>query len=221
MKRRVWLAGSVAAASTAWLPRSVRAESPKPSAVEVARAVQAFYDKAATYQASFRQRVRRPAKRTPEDRAGRVVLAKPGKMSWRFDRGDRIVSNGSMLLVYVKDEKTLYEMPLDRSPYPAALAFVLGDGHLQKHFRLGLLDNARLKAAGAWVLDCKPRAPTPAYQRLLLYVDQKKHHVRRAVVVDAQRGWNRFDFVGSKVNAPTPKGEFFFTPPGRTRIIRA
>ena len=40
------------------------------------------------------------------------------------------------------------------------------------------------------------------------------------MLIDAQRNRNRFDFVTSEVNTKPPKGEFAFTPPPGTQIIR-
>ena len=65
-----------------------------------------------------------------------------------------------------------------------------------------------------------PRTPTPAYQKLLLYVDAKTHQVRRVLLLDAQGNRNRFDFVSPSVNQPAPKGEFDFKPPRGTQVIK-
>ena len=40
------------------------------------------------------------------------------------------------------------------------------------------------------------------------------------MLIDAQRNRNRFDFVTSEVNTKPPQGEFAFTPPAGTQVIR-
>ena len=44
--------------------------------------------------------------------------------------------------------------------------------------------------------------------------------MRRALILDAQGNRNRFDFDKPIVNQPAAKGEFDFTPPPGTKIIR-
>ena len=61
-----------------------------------------------------------------------VVFEKPGKMSWRYtNNGNRVVSDGKLVKVYEKENKQMYEQPLDKSQYPAALSFLVGGGNLK------------------------------------------------------------------------------------------
>ena len=65
-----------------------------------------------------------------------------------------------------------------------------------------------------------PREPTPAYQKMLLYVDGKTFQVRRVLMIDAQKNKNVFDFSEPVVNVAVPASEFqFATPPG-TQVIK-
>jgi outer membrane lipoprotein carrier protein len=53
-----------------------------------------------------------------------------------------------------------------------------------------------------------------------LYIDAATYQVRRVMLLDAQRNRNRFDFVTPEVNVKPPAGEFAFTPPAGTQVIR-
>jgi outer membrane lipoprotein carrier protein len=65
-----------------------------------------------------------------------------------------------------------------------------------------------------------PKAPTPAYQKMLLYVDGSTYQVRRVLLLDAQGNRNRFDFITPSVNQKVPAGEFQFKPPPGTQVIK-
>jgi outer membrane lipoprotein carrier protein len=142
-------------------------------------------------------------------------------MSWRYvSNGNRVVSDGKVLKVYEKEAKQMYEQPLEKSQYPAALAFLVGGGNLKKSFKLKKLDAKRMKFEGGYVLLGEPKDPTPAYQKMLLYVDGGTYQVLRVLLLDAQGNKNRFDFKHPEVNKKPPPGEFEFRAPAGTQVIK-
>lgn len=191
------------------------------SAEQIADRVQAFYDKTKTFKAAFKQVYTAVAYAKTKEGVGTVILEKPGKMSWRYtNNGNRIVSDGKIIRVYEKDNQQLYEQPLDKSPYPAALAFLVGTGSLKQSFKFTKVDPTQAKFEGGLVLLGEPREATPAYQKMLLYIDAATYQVRRVLLLDAQGNKNRFDFTSTEVNKAPPPGEFSFTPPKGTQVIR-
>jgi len=197
------------------------AASSKLTATVLADRVQNFYDKSKTFRAKFKQRYYVAAYRKTKDSHGEVVFQKPGKMSWRYaSNGNRVVSDGKRIKVFEKDSKQMYEQSIDKSQYPAALSFLLGGAKLKKEFRLKMLDPKKLGYEGGHVLLAIPKDPTPAYQKLLLYVDAGTYQVRRVLMIDAQRNRNRFDFISPVVNKPVNPAEFVFHPPAGTRVIK-
>jgi outer membrane lipoprotein carrier protein len=188
----------------------------------IAARVQAFYNQTRTFQASFKQEYfikLHDQKRASE---GRVAFEKPGKMSWKYDQpnGNRVVSDGRLLKIYEAENQQMFEQPVSSSQYPAALAFLMGLGDLTKSFTLRLLDPKDMPFKGGWVLEGTPTDPTPAYQKVLLYVDTATAQVRRVLILDAQGNHNRFDFNNPVVNMPVPSTEFNFSPPAGTQIVR-
>jgi len=153
---------------------------------------------------------------------GKVVFEKPGKMSWTYDapNGNRVVSDGTTIKVYEKENEQMYETPVKKSQYPAALAFLMGQGQLIKDFKLRLLDAAQMKFEGGYVLEGTPKESSPAYQKMILYVDAATNQVRRALVLDAQGNRNRFDFSSPIINQPADKKEFDFNAPPGTKVHR-
>ncbi len=200
--------------------QTARANNP-PTADQIAARVQAFYDQTRTFQATFQQDYTVKAYNRHKQSSGRVVFERPGKMSWTYDEpnGNRVVANGSVLKVYEKENKQMYEQPLDKSQYPAALAFLMGRGDLRRTFTLRLLDSRRMKFEGGYVLEGTPKSATPAYQKVLIYVDAATAQVRRMLILDAQGNRNMFTFENPVVNTPPDPREFEFTPPPGTQIV--
>jgi outer membrane lipoprotein carrier protein len=193
-----------------------------PTAGEIAKRVQVFYETTKTFQARFQQTYTVKVQNVKKVSNGTVSFEKPGKLSFRYDKpnGNRVVSDGKVTKVYESDNQQMYVTKVQKSQYPAALAFLMGTGKLEKDFTLKLLDPAQMKMEGGWVLECKPKDATPAYEKLLLYVDGQTSQVRRALILDAQGNRNRFDFSSPVENKPIPKGEFELTPPEGTNIIQ-
>jgi outer membrane lipoprotein carrier protein len=203
-------------------PPAAPAKAPgEPSANDVADRVQNFYDKTKTFKAGFDQLYTVKAYSKKKKSNGHVIFEKPGKMSWRYqNNGNRVVSDGKLIKVYEKENKQMYESSLEKSQYPAALSFLVGGGNLKKSFKLTKLDSKQVQFEGGYVLMGEPREPTPAYQRILLYIDAGTYQVRRVMMLDAQGNKNRFDFKAPEVNKKAPPGEFDFKPPPGTQVIK-
>jgi outer membrane lipoprotein carrier protein len=209
------------AAPAAAAPAAAVATPDDLTADAIADRVQAFYDKTQTFAAEFTQRYTIKAYNKTKDSHGKVVFEKPGKMSWHYtSNGNRVVADGKLLRVYEEDNKQMYEQPMDQSQYPAALAFLVGGGSVKKSFVLHKMAADKANFKGGWVLVGEPREPTPAYQKILLYVDAKTSQVRRVMLIDAQGNRNAFDFDNPIVNKKTLPDEFRFTPPKGTKIIK-
>jgi outer membrane lipoprotein carrier protein len=197
------------------------AKKGEPSANEVAASVQKFYDRTKTFKAGFKQRYHVKAYNKQKDSQGSVTFEKPGKMSWRYtSNGNRVVSDGKLIKIYEADNKQMYEQTMKNSQYPAALAFLVGGGNLKKEFKLRKLNAKQMKYEGGYVLEGVPKEPTPAYQKILLYVDAGTYQVRRVLLLDAQGNRNRFDFLTPSVNQKVAANEFSFKPPSGTQIIK-
>jgi outer membrane lipoprotein carrier protein len=207
-------------AVAAVVPRT--SEAAGPTADEIGARVQQFYDATKTFKATFTQTYTIKVQNVKKVSTGKVTFEKPGKMSFVYDapNGNRVVSDGTTIRVYEKDNEQMFETPVKGSQYPAALSFLMGQGKLTKDFSLRLLDPAQMKFEGGYVIEGTPKEATPAYQKLLLYIDAQTNQVRRALILDAQGNRNRFDFSAPVVNQPATPGEFTFSPPPGTKIIK-
>lgn len=189
---------------------------------EIAKKVQTFYDSTKTFKADFKQEYTIKVQNVKKASSGKVVFEKPGKMSWTYDapNGNRVVSDGKVIKVYEKENEQMFETPVKSSQYPAALAFLMGTGNLTKDFSFRLLDAAQMKFEGGYVIEGTPKEATPAYQKILLYVDAATSQVRRVLILDAQGNKNRFEFNSPVANQVVDKKEFDFTPPAGTKVVK-
>jgi outer membrane lipoprotein carrier protein len=191
------------------------------SAEEIADRVQQFYDKTKTFRAGFRQVYKATAYNKVKESTGSVVFEKPGKMSWRYtNNGNRVVSDGKIIRIYEKENRQMYEQPLEKSQYPAALSFLIGGASLKQTFKFTKADSKAMNFEGGYVIVGEPKDATPAYQKVFMYIDGPTFQVRRVVLLDAQRNRNTFTFLAPEVNLKPPTGEFNFAPPAGTQVIR-
>jgi outer membrane lipoprotein carrier protein len=199
-------------------PGSLSAEKAK----EVLDKVQAVYEKTSSFQADFAQEFVATLHNKKTTSSGSVVFQKPGKMSFRYAQpeGNRIVSNGVRIRVYEKANNQMYEQPVDKAQYPAALSFLTGTGKLEESFTFELFSGEAMKFPGGYVLVGTPKSATPAYKKVLFYADAKTFQVRRVLILDNQGNKNRFDFNNAKVNEAVKAGEFDFEPPPGTTTIK-
>ena len=193
--------------------------SPTPD--EAVACVQKVYDQSQTFTSDFSQKFLVKAYNQEKSSHGHVTFAKPGKMQWVYDdpAGNRVVSDGTVIKVYDASNKQMYEQPMDKSQYPAALSFLTGTGKLGDAFTFDVKTGDEMKFPGGLVLIGTPKQPTPAYSKVLFYVDQATSQVRRVMIIDGQGNRNRFDFDAPKVNVPAPPDLFRYTPPPGTSII--
>jgi len=199
-----------------------------PAVNDVVNQVQAFYDKAQSFQSDFAQEFLVKAYNQTKTSHGHVVFAKPGKMSWVYDSpaGNRVVSDGATVRVYTAADKQMYESAVNGSQYPAAVSFLTGQGKLADSFNFQLIDGngapqgTQIYFPGGWVLIGTPKVATPSYQKVLFYVDKATSQVRRVLIVDGQGNLNKFTFENPHVNDPVEASVFTFTPPPGTNIIK-
>jgi outer membrane lipoprotein carrier protein len=196
---------------------------PTSTADQAVACVQKVYDASQTFGSDFSQQFWVKAYNTQKSSHGHVTFVKPGKMHWTYDdpqsSGNRVVSDGAVIKVYEANNKQMYEQPVDKSQYPAALSFLTGTGKLTDAFTFELKTGDEMKFPGGVVLVGTPKQPTAAYSKVLFYVDQGTSQVRRVMIIDGQGNRNRFDFETPKVNETVPPELFKFTPPPGTSII--
>ena len=116
-----------------------------------------------------------------------------------------MVSDGQQVKVYEAGNKQMYEQAVEQaSQYPAALSFLTGQGKLADA-STSSSSPARDEASPAGTSSSgTPKQATPAYSKVLFYVDRGTSQVRRVMIIDGQGNRNRFDFTAPRINDTVP-----------------
>ncbi len=196
----------------------------------VAGAVQSFYNQTRGVRASFYQTYYHELYDRYDRSRGRVVFAKPGKMRWDYARpnGKVITSDGQELIVYEPGDEgargQCFEREMSEHQLPGAFSFLTGTGRLEEDFRFRLLDPRRHGYPEGYVLELRPREPSPHYDRILFYVLKQNGRptgvVRRVLIIDPAGNRNRFDFSEMQWNPSVSDATFRYRPPAGVRCTR-
>jgi outer membrane lipoprotein carrier protein len=178
--------------------------------------IERHHQKHDTFHARFEQRVVVRAHDKTSVRRGEVRFKRPGKLRFRYDDGDWVVSDGKRLRAYVRADARVYAMAAKRSLYPASLAFLEKKGRLAEQFRLRRIDTRDARAEGGVIVEALPKLPAPTFAKMLLFVEEKTGRILRVMVVDGQGNTNRFVFTEPAIGKPMADGLFALpkTPKG-------
>jgi len=224
----VLLAGLALAASAAAPPArgGPAAEAPpaRPAdcAEAVARKVQQRYERVDDLSARFKQTTQLASFGTEaaadSDRSsGEVVLAKPGRMRWSYEKPEPslVVSDGHTVWLFDPAKREAQRFPNAESFLSgAAIQFLLGKGRLLETFRVSAL---RCGPGGA-LLDLVPRQPA-SYERLQLLADPASGEIQETAVFDLVGNVTRVSFSRVEVNRHPPASLFQFEPPPGVQVI--
>jgi outer membrane lipoprotein carrier protein len=187
-----------------------------PSLDEVIRGLEAAYGKMTDLKGEFSQTAFNRSLNQTIPAKGTVMMKKGGKLRWEYAEPtpQQIVSDGKTLWVYTP---TLNQVNV--GPAPEALAgpagsFLAGLGRLREHFEVRFLNPAEPRdREGNVVLDLTPKEPLPTLTRLILSVDSRTWHVRKAVVYDQFENTVTMQFAQLALNSGLADSVFTFTPP--------
>lgn len=196
----------------------------------VAGAVQSFYNQTRGVSAGFYQTYYHKLYDRYDRSRGQVVFAKPGKMRWDYARpnGKVITSDGNQLVIYEPGDEgqrgQCFQRAMSEHQLPGAFSFLTGTGRLEQDFRFRLLDARRHGYPDGYVLELRPREPSPNYDRILFYVLKQDGRptgvVRRVLIIDPAGNRNRFDFSDLQWNPSVSARTFRFSPPRGVQCVR-
>lgn len=188
---------------------------PKPAA-EVARALQAKYERVHDFSADFTHVYQGGVLRKQVTERGTLLVKKPGRMRWTYTAPERkeFVSDGVKIYSYVPQDRQVIVSsvpPGDEANTPAM--FLAGKGNLTRDFTVSDAQVAGAPA-GTRALKLVPKKSEREYDSLTLVVDDALR-IRMLVTVDAQGGRSTFSFNNLKENRGLADKAFAFkVPPG-------
>ena len=194
-------------------------------AAALAKQIDAIYADKKTFSAKFKQEYVLKVVNQTKTSSGVVFIERPNKISFRYDapNKNRIVSDGKTLKVYIAEDNQMIEKPVENSQYPGAFGFLMGNG-ISSSFTFTINDKVAWKDGP--VLQGKPTSPTPDYEAATFFLNKvlldksDPGAIARVSLTDAQGNKNRFDLGEATRPATIDPGEFLFTAPAGTNIIR-
>jgi len=184
-----------------------------PDAGELARRVQAFYERTADLEARFTQSYEYKAFGRKQESKGLLRVKKPGRMRWDYEAPARktVAVVGSRLTQWEPEANQAYvDERFDASAMSAAVTFLVGKGSLAKEFDLSLDPQG-------WLV-CRPKKADQRVESVALEVGSAGE-VTATRVTDAQGNVNEVRFSGLKRNLGLADAAFEVALPEGTRRI--
>jgi len=190
----------------------------QPGARELARAVQAFYQRTQDLEATFVQTYRYAAGGRRQVSRGTLRVKKPGRMRWDYQVPERktVAVTGSRLVQWEPEANQVYvDERFDASAMSAAVTFLLGKGDLEAEFHAS--------SDGPRELLLRPRKADPRVESVTLTVGPEGQ-VTATRVEDGQGNVNLVELGDIRRNAglrdsdfevPVPEGARRLAAPGR------
>ena len=198
------------------------AQSARPPAVDVARAVQAHYDTVQDFTAEFTHTYVGGILRKRITEQGRLQVKKPGRMRWEYTQPEpkTFVSDGSQMYSYVPADRQVYVSPVPAEDQATtAVLFLTGKGSLLRDFDVRYSDEPG-GLAGTVALRLDPKLPERDYDWLELVVDRRTFQIRSFVAADDQGGTSTFQFRDLQENVGLSDKTFEFRIPRGVDVIR-
>ena len=193
----------------------------RPPAAEVIGQLQKEYERTAVIKAKFAQTLTGPTGK--RQASGSVVLKKPGKMRWDYEKPEKklFVADGTNLWVYEPEDEQAFKQSLSSSQLPTQVSFLFGRGKLLDDFDVSYLDGQPFGEPSDFVLKLVPKVATAQYRHLVFVVSPTTHLVKETLLFDQQGGTNHIVFSALEQNPKTGADDsrFAFTPPANTKII--
>ncbi len=192
------------------------AQTPVADVAAVVRGMEQRYNRAATLRAQFEQRhlVQGRPRRVE---SGTLVLRKPGRMRWEYDRpaGKLFVSDGKWVWLYSPGAEQVERARLkEADDFRAPLAFLLGRLDLRRTFGTFELE----QADGEIRLTASPKSDRMPFTRVEFQLGPD-FAIRRLVIHQLDATAMEFLFTGEQLNVAVAEAAFRFQPPPGLPVV--
>lgn len=210
--------------STGLIPAARTSAAADRSAPELALALQRKYDAIRDFSTEFAHTYDGGVLRKQITERGRLLIKKPGKMRWEYERPEEkvFVSDGVKMYSYIPQDRQVIVAsipPEDEAATPTL--FLAGKGNLARDFTPSLVDVPAGMRTGSRALKLVPKSPQREYDWLVLVVDAGSLSLRGLVTIDAQGGTSSFSFQNLKENVGLADKEFAFKIPRGVDVVTA
>jgi outer membrane lipoprotein carrier protein len=203
---------------TAAVTLGARAQTP--SAVDLARQLQARYTTIRDFTADFTSVSEDGLLHKKATQRGNVRVKKPGRMRWIYTAPDKnqLWADGAKLYWYEPAARQVYVSDLPKANEPStAFNFLAGLGDLVRDFTPSL---PSVQHEGEWRLALVPKVAQADFASLTLVVDAKSFALKGYTTVDQQGATLTMTFANMRENVGLPDSDFSFTPPKGVDVIK-
>lgn len=201
---------------------SVSAAQPaRPSATDVAAALQKKYDSIRDFSADFEHHSEGGVLRKKRVERGVVFVKKPGRMRWNYTAPEKkeFVSDGKHMYLYVPADRQVVRSPVPQSDQATtAVLFLAGKGSLTRDFTVSFAQGG---GADTYALRLQPKQPERDYDWLEVVVDKTTMQIRSLAAADVQGGRSTFVFSNFKENPRLADKTFEFKMPRGVDVVTA
>lgn len=184
----------------------------------VVRGLQQRYNRATTLRAAFEQR-HLVAGRPRRVESGILVLRKPGRMRWEYERpaGKLFVCDGKWVWLWSPGAQQVERARLkEADDFRAPLAFLLGRLDLRKTFStFEVAPEGEVLKLSAW-----PKDNRMPFTRVDFWVGPE-FEIRRLVIHQVDATAMEFLFSGEQLNLAVAEAAFRFQPPPGVPVVEA
>jgi len=203
---------------------AVKSAAPAVDPAAVLARARAEYATVRTARAEFTQEIRNPLTARTLQSRGTLLQRKPGRIAVTFTEpaGDRIVSDGTWLWVYIPSSAPGQVMRLPAGDGGTGVVDLAGTVLEAPREGYALVDAGAREIDGratrGVTLTGKPGAEVP-FPRATLWVDDRDATVREVAVTDASGVLRTIRLVTWEKNAAVDASAFTFTVPRGVRIV--
>lgn len=195
------------------------AQTPAPSAADVAVALQKRYDAVRDFTADFVHEAEGGVLRKKTIERGALQVKKPGRMRWDYTTPEKklFVSDGKKIYLHVPADKQVIVSSVPAADEATtAVLFLVGKGSITRDFTVSFAEGGTPET---YSLKLQPKLPERDYDWLQLVVERPTMRIRSLSAADAQGGRQTFRLSNFKENVGLADKTFEFKPPRGTDVV--
>jgi outer membrane lipoprotein carrier protein len=207
------------------LASHVHAADTAPAAEEVARQLQAVYDRMHGFQADFTQETASTLYRRRLRAAGKVIFVKPGLMRWDYLNPDYqvLISNGETITMYFeKNRQMIVTTAKHFLQSDLVYSFFAGTGNILRDFDIFPVTTNTFSPETTHVIKLVPKEPHAKMKDLYVWVNKDDFFIKKISITEHFDTVTDFEFSDTEQlsDKQVDPAVFEFTPPVGTEIIK-
>ena len=218
----------IVVAGAVWAADAVVDDKAMQEVNDVAKQLQARYEKTKDLQADFTQQTRIEGFERPVTSSGKVYIKKPGRLRWDYldPATEQIYVNQDDVKVYVPEHKQVLVGKLTRmAASQAPLELLQGAAKLEESFTIAPATGKERGVGGLRLLSLTPKGQegdqARPVQRIIVEVFPKTYFIRTVWLHEVNGNVATFEFSSLKPNTGLGNDVFDFKAPPDVEVVKA